>query len=1114
MENKTSNYKDKILAQFEPDIALKLIEFAETISNLDSDIFVFMSRKFCCLYELLISIGIPPIQKPVVSDKVLDIETDFFKNKIITIVDDIIICGTTVWKAKEKLLNTLGAKEVRTAVFCVNEKYWVKELIEPDYKSVVLSDERSLTFCTATVSSLSIAPIPYSVEFPLFNQIEIKTKYWHQIISSSDWEVYDITTKLQEDNSISTFTLFPSITIWEELNRSFGESIVKLIDITKIRLYAKKIGWGISLSILPIITFKALSKNSVNRLFDNLLDILKVHGFQSIYFNRFKAEFSNATSQLRFIQYTTSLVLFSKFRYSLQRALDKKISFELREWDVELLFGNWNLPSIKALSKIFEDNEDITLFNILTIKPAILDLESTELSALIDNTSKEVAYQSLDEDEEFPIDDPRNIFSDFSNIFLALYFKKELPSRLVVKDAAPKKEWDKIRNLDRLETGITWIGILEYLKKTFKYELTEEVKNVLSLVLDYSIDKGICVPVTRHDINSDIIFRAFRHGEDVKFAEEETELCGFAIENAQNAIQRGQLPKLFLEKLLVLFIRIGASRNILQVQYGTSGQEGIAKIGFFLQGAVVKLKKRNAYNAESNLWLSKHLMEKEVIKKTDKGMYSFNKHFPAVQISSSSRIESQKFGLILGMLYKGILIDNKYLRINDDDLIYLSTCFRPRDVAAALLVELELYIEDLFPIIDEINANNKRKRLNKLESYKKVLRNRGYFALNSLHKKTIGWSQNGAKNAIEKGKIILDRMEQPIAKYDWDAYWNSLEILKREDEEKIFDNFIFQISQIGHRLLFNINLLEIVLSNNIEKLAFDKNDKLIHSIEKLNKFHQRSIKTNRDLLSDSAYQLIENLPKQIESKFADFDEQKTLKYINNKFSELNYKFSKIAPLVSSALEEFEQRGDGTIHYDYVLYYDIVDSTATKKMKTAIEIESYRKAISRVKFGINNFVNHMQSKTKKEKDEIYCWNGDSTSTNDAKFVFFSSSKVGFSIRRVREFIDRLFSFSTSEISFRVIACPTNVFYSKVFKRFQRTEVEGEQFWEHYSRIHKRFKILEEKFNSQKNLILVIGNESTPVSSDKLNLNRKLWEGEIETVIAAGYFKTYGELWTPK
>ncbi len=1109
-----ATYKEKILAQYEPDIAAKLLEFAETISRQDSDVFVFMSRKFCCLYDLLLSIGAPPVQKPIVNDKVLDLETDFFRGKIVTIVDDIIICGTTIWKAKERLLNHFGAKEVRTSVFCVNEKYWVKECIEPEYKAAVLSEDRSLTFCSSIVSSLSIAPRPYAVEFPYFSETEIKTQYWHQILSSRDWNVYDITNKLQEDNDVSTLTFFPSITILDELKKTFGECVSELIDITKVRVYAKKMSWGIKMSILPIITFKALTKESINKIFDNLIAILDGVGYDKNFIARFKSEFSNPVSQLRFIQYTSALVLASKFKYNLQRTLDKPVNFDLRDLDVELLFGNWNLPAIKALAKIYLEREEQLFLNIIGVEPAILDLESTELKTLMKDPTLESVYQTLDEEEDFPKDDPRNIFSDFSNIFMSLYHKKEIPSRAAVKESAQKKDWDSVRKIDRLETGITWIGILEYLKNIFHYSLTPEVKNVLSLVLDYSVDKGICVPVTRHNTDTDIIFRAYRHGEDVKFAEEETELCGFAIEHAQQIIDKGQLPKLFLEKLLVLLIRIGASRNILQVQYGTSGQEGIAKIGFYLQGAVVKLKKRNSYNAESNIWLSKHLLEKGVIKKTGKGMYAFDKHYPAIQITSSSRMEAQKFGHILGLLYKGVPADENILRVNDDDLVFLSTCFRPRDVAAALLVELDLYIEDLFPLIQKANDDIDKRRLNKPETHKNILNNRGYFALNSLHKKTKGWNENGATSAIEKGKVILEKLNQSTAKFDWEAYWASLEILKREDEEKVFNDFISKMSVIGHRLLFNANLLEIVLSFSKVNSVYRKNKELMQSVEKLNQFFERSIGIRKELFTENETQLVVNLKKQVESDFVDFDEQKTISYINKKFVELNHELSKLAPLVSSTIEEFEQPGDGTIHYDYVLYYDIVDSTATKKMRTASEVESYRNSVKRTKYGINDFVNQMQKKAKEDRDEMYCWNGDASSTNDAKYVFFSSEKAGFSLRRAKEFIDRLYSFSTSEIAFRVVVCPANAFYSKLFKRFQRTEVEGEQFWEHYSRVHKRFKELEDKFDSNKNLVHVIGNESSPISSDKLNLNQKLWEGQIETVIAAGYYKTLAELWTPK
>lgn len=1103
--------KDRILSQFEPDIAAKLLEFAETISRQETDVFVFMSRKFCCLYDLLLSIGCPPVRKPVVSDKILDLETNFFRGKTVTIIDDIIICGTTIWKAKDKLLNYFEAKEVKTSVFCINEKFWVKECIEPNYKAVILSDDRSLTFCSSIVNALSIAPRPYAVEFPYFSETEIKTQYWQQILSSGDWNVYDIANKLQEDNDVSTLTFFPSITILDEIKKSFGECVANLIDIAKVRVYTKKMNWGIKMSILPIVTFKALTKSSVKKIYDNILTILSNAGYQNDFIKGLKANFSNPVSQLRIIQYTSALVLASKFKHNLQRTLDRKVNFDLRDLDVELLFGNWNLPAIKSLAKIYLSNEEQLFSSIINLEPAPLNLESTELITLMEDPRKEIVSQNIEEDE-FPRDDPRNVFSDFSNIFLSLYHKKEIPSREAVRESAQKNDWEKIKKIDRLETGITWIGILQYLKNIFHYELSGEVKNVLSLVLDYSVDKGICVPVTRYDENAGIIFRAYRHGEDVKFAEEETELCGHVIENAQRIINKNELPKLFLEKLLVLFIRIGASRNVLQVQYGTSGQEGIAKIGFFLHGAVVKLKKRNSFNAENNLWLSKHLLEKEVIKQTRKGMYSFNKHYPAIQISSNSRSEAQKFGSILGILYKGVNIDQENLKINDDDLIFLSTCFRPRDVASALLVELDLYIDDFFPIIDQSINELERNRTTKEEIYKTLLNNRGYLALNSLHKKTIGWIENGASKAIKKGVEILNKLDQFIAKLDWEAYWSSLEILQREDEERMFNDFIAKMSSIGHRLLFNANLFEIILSFNKGIKLYEDNKKLKESIEKMTFFFKRSSETKMDLFTDSEVQLFENLHKQIDSDFGEFDEQKTINYIRRKFTELNYELSKLAPLIGSTLEEYEQRGDGTILYDYIVYYDIVDSTATKKMKVEKEIESYRNSVRRVKISINDFVSQMQRKAKDEKEEIYCWNGDANSTNDAKYVFFSSIKPGFSLRRVREFIDRLYNLSSFEISFRAIVCSTNVFYSKVFKRFQRTEVEGEQFWEHFSRSQKRFKELELKYDSHKNLVLFLGNESTPIPNDKFKVNKMLWEGQIETNIAAGYFKTIAQLCT--
>jgi len=1102
--------KERILRQFEPDIAPKLLEFAEYISRHECDVFVFMSRKFCCLYDILLSIGATPVQVPIVSDKLLDIETDFFADKIVTIVDDIVICGTTIWKAKDKLINYYRAKEVKTFVFCINEKYWVKECIDPEYKAIVLSEDRSLTFCSSVVNALSIAPRPYAVEFPYLLEIDIKQRYWQQILSSKDWNVYDITNKLQEDNSICALTFFPSVTVLDELGRVFGECAKNLTDIIKVRAYAKKISWGIKMSIVPIITFKALSKESIDILFNNLLEILSSQGFSNNNVDDFIEEFESPVSRLRIIQYAAALILGTKFKFNLERTLDKKLNFQLRDLDVELLFGKWHLPWIKALSKFYFENEDRQFLNIVGVEEAVLSLEETELHALM-NDGELLAESALSHEEDFPKDDPRNIFSDFSNIFLSLYHKKEIPSRLEVKDAAPKGDWDRIKRIDRLETGITWMGILKYLKSIFHYDLKPEVKNVLSLVLDYSVDKGICVPVCRYNPEGNIIFRAYRHGEDVKFAEEETELCGLAIENAQQVINKGEVPKLFLEKLLVLLIKIGVSKNILQIQYGTSGQEGIAKIGFYLHGAVVKLKKRSSYNAESNIWLSKHLLEKKVIRKSSKGMYAFYQHYPAVQISSTSRTESQKFGHILGLLYSGYSSNGVSIKLNDDDLIFLSTCFRPRDVAAALLVELDLFVADLLPILNSIINQFESKRINRIESHESIIKNIGFTALNSLHKKTRGWIEGGAIKAIKKGEDILNNLNQFTTKLDWEGYWASLEILVREDENKVFGDYIMQMSCLGHHALFYGNLLEVVLLHD-KQTGYQSNSKLQANIKKLKSLSERTAAINKDLLSINEYRLVENLQKQIEEHFETFDELKTVKYIKNRLSEVSYELSMVIPNVGRLLDEFEHTGDQTISYDYVVYYDIVDSTATKKSKLGNDIESYRNQIKRIKYSINNFISIMEKKAREEREEIYCWNGDEVSTNDAKYVFFSSTKIGFSLRRAKEFITRLYELSNSDISFRAIICPANAFHSHLFKRFQRTEVEGDIFWEHFSRIQKKFSELELKFKSYRNLVLFVRNEFTSLDEEKFSFKQKLWSGELETSIAASYIKTYGELWS--
>lgn len=111
--------KRVILDQFDPSFTVPLIEFGNSLSQIKADFLIFMARKSLCLYDVLVHLGIPPIEKYVLSDRVLDMRLDHFKQKKVALIDDTLILGSTLYKSRKVLQNI--ASEVSVHVFCVNK---------------------------------------------------------------------------------------------------------------------------------------------------------------------------------------------------------------------------------------------------------------------------------------------------------------------------------------------------------------------------------------------------------------------------------------------------------------------------------------------------------------------------------------------------------------------------------------------------------------------------------------------------------------------------------------------------------------------------------------------------------------------------------------------------------------------------------------------------------------------------------------------------------------------------------------------------------------------------------------------------------------------------------
>ncbi|MBD0369632.1 MAG: phosphoribosyltransferase [Pyrinomonadaceae bacterium] len=262
--------KEAILSQFEPDIVVPLIEFGESISHIKADAIMFMARKSLCLYDVLLSLGVPPTEKCVISDRVLDMRLDPLFGKRVALIDDTLILGTTLAKAK-RTLEKANAK-IKIHVFCVDQKWWCKDLLQPDHISLQLDDSRVMTFCAGEVRALSLVPRPYLVDFPLSLPIRIRIAEFSGLLSSVDWISARVSTELQGRNGICAFTFFPTDSVIQELISGLGADIVSCIEIIKVRAFSRRhedIYWT---QLVPTLTLKPIKESDLKKIFHYLLD--------------------------------------------------------------------------------------------------------------------------------------------------------------------------------------------------------------------------------------------------------------------------------------------------------------------------------------------------------------------------------------------------------------------------------------------------------------------------------------------------------------------------------------------------------------------------------------------------------------------------------------------------------------------------------------------------------------------------------------------------------------------------------------------------------------------------------------------------------------------------
>ena len=91
-------------------------------------------------------------------------------------------------------------------------------------------------------------------------------------------------------------------------------------------------------------------------------------------------------------------------------------------------------------------------------------------------------------------------------------------------------------------------------------------------------------------------------------------------------------------------------------------------------------------------WLSSFLIDEKVLEKDESGLYKLGTRPEAALITTEAEAQANQLGQVLGLLC-GALDGEGRLILGTNDLIAITTCSRPRDVALALVAELKIILD-------------------------------------------------------------------------------------------------------------------------------------------------------------------------------------------------------------------------------------------------------------------------------------------------------------------------------------------------------------------------------------------------------------------------------------
>lgn len=784
----------EVLSPFKECYHSLIIEYGKRLSEYsrEYDVLIFMARKSVCFAEMLRYLRLSNFESIVTSNRILDFDLNWLKGKRVAIIDDALITGTSLYQVKKKLSDICLSVDVY--VLCINEEFWSKELIEPKKPYAVLSDIQTAEICSDIVDSISLVPIPYATDYPLYPGFVIDESDYEALFSSGDWMISDVSSSLQQRKNVFTKTFEPTKEIYRKLTESVGMDLSSNC-LVKVRFYErvyerkrKNIHWC---CVLPIVAFEPLEKEVIDKIFDELMS------FGGISENKYRKWFSDSkldveacdesySAKLRLINYVIASRLAAIWFESVQKPMLNKDKGKLDVHGVNYLFPY----------NIVDD-----VLSIMSKKGLIFS-EKLKSSIRFDDNEKHIPYtEDIEIGTRYCGADGWSIEMCLTQPFISLYDNYELKAREIAKEYGKKIfEDEDIKSkykkyVKRLDYGFSLKEISVWLRHLNRENYP--VKKAISIFLDKMIDRGVVVPMIC--VKDNFVFRAYRHGEDVNFGLEEKRIVGIMLASFSKGLGKKELSGVDIEKATVMLIRRGLDEGFLvKPEKNVMGAPNTIGIRFSLHGAVVEQNSKTLYDHNSKCSIRDILVQAGYLSIDEnvktKGIDS---KYYRIAIEGKKQdgvreigiVQAKKLGYILGTLRAEGKKIKKKSRLTRRELILLATISSTRDLLAALGAEIN--------IASQVFLNSMERYLRKYEDASEIdsmlsylrdaKRNYLFVAIHSGSWKYHEYKQGQVWKIINRIRLGFEEEGKDLNALEWESLWAGKQNQLHLEDERLGD---------------------------------------------------------------------------------------------------------------------------------------------------------------------------------------------------------------------------------------------------------------------------------------------------------------------------------------